>query len=287
MRACSERSEDLEKHVSSLEQDLHKLKWEAEEAQRDVQRLGRHEAESARLSKENLDLRCSLENMRASCARLATLQEEHSKAQRELQDLQMKLEGTQEEAQAEKKRTERLELNVAALNQEKHKLAEDARARKEEREELEKERLEAQAREEEVRREVEILKEEQRRKDEVEKEKSKLHLDLEQSEKARKHLEKENWRMRTLAEGKELELDEKARLVAAVEKENLSLSQDVSRLKEMVVKAKGLEKENKELQKQATIDKRTLATLREVRGKGHLRTVSLWLWLNGINTVNS
>lgn len=270
LHTCSERSEALEKQVSSLEQDIHKLKWEAEEAQRDVQRLGRHEAESARLSKDNLDLRCSLENMRASCARLTALQEEHNRAQREIQDLHMKLEATQEEAQAEMKRTERLELNVAALTQEKHQLAEELQASKGEREESEKERLEAQAREEEVRREVEILKEEQRRKDEIEKEKSKLHLDLEQSEKARKHLEKENWRIRTLAEGKDLELDEKTRLLTAAEKDNLSLSQDVNRLKEMVVKAKELEKESKELQKQATIDQRTLATLREVRGKRHL-----------------
>lgn len=269
MRACSERSEVLEKQVSSLEQDIHKLKWEAEEAQRDVQRLGRHEAESGRLSKENLDLRCSMENMRASCARLVTLQEEHNKAQREIQDLQTKLEGTQEEAVTEKKRVERLELNLAALNQEKYKLAEEIQASKEEREELEKERLEAQAREEEVRQEVEILKEEQRRKDEIEKEKSKLHLDLEQSEKARKHLEKENWRIRTLLEGKELELDEKSRYLTTAEKDNMSLSQDVNRLKEAVVKAKEMEKENKELQKQATIDKRMLATLREVRGKSH------------------
>ncbi|XP_011612576.2 protein Daple [Takifugu rubripes] len=263
LRACSERSEALEKQVSTLEQDIHRLKWEAEEAQRDIQRLGRHEAESSRLSKENLDLRCSLENMRASCARLATLQEEHNKAQREFQDLQMKLEETQDEAQAEKKRVERLELAVSSLTQEKHKLAEQIQASKEEREELEKERLEAQAREEEVRREVEILKGEQKRKDEVEKEKSKLHLDLEQSEKARKHLEKESWRIRTLLEGKELELDEKTMRLTTVEKDNLSMSQDVNRLKETVVKAKELEKENKELQKQATIDKRTLATLRE------------------------
>lgn len=252
-----------------MEQDIHKLRWEAEEAQRDAQRLGRHEAEGARLSRENLDLRCSLENMRASCARLATLQEEHNTAQKEIQDLQIRLEGSQEEAQAEKKRTDRLELNVAALSQEKHKLGEELQASKEEREELEKERLEARAIEEELRREVDILKEEQRRKGEIEREKVKLHSDLEQSEKARKLLEKENWKMRTLAEGKELELDEKRRLLTAVEKQNVSLSQDVSRLKEMVVKAKGLEKENKELQKQATIDKRTLATLREVRGKRH------------------
>ncbi|KAM9341159.1 protein Daple [Symphorus nematophorus] len=263
LRACSERSEALEKQMSSMEQEVHRLKREAEEAQREVQRLARHEAESSLLSKENLDLRCSLENLRSSSARLATLQEEHQEAQKETQELQRRLEDAREEAQGERKRVERLELNVAALNQEKHRIEEEVQRSKEEREEVERERQEMQAREEELRREVEELKEERRRKEEVDKERRKLQLDLEQSEKGRKHLEKESWRMRTLLEGKETELEEKGRRLATVQKESVALSKEVERLKEVAVKAKELERENKELQKQATIDKRTLATLRE------------------------
>ncbi|XP_035530045.1 protein Daple isoform X2 [Morone saxatilis] len=260
LRACSERSEALEKQVSSLEQEMHRLKREAEEAQ---QRVGRHEGENSLLSKENLDLRCSMENLRSSTARLATLQEEHKDAQREIQELQRRLEEAREEAQGERKRVERLELNVTALNQEKHRLEEEVQRSKEEREEVERESRDTQTREEELRREVEELKQERRRREETDKERRKLQLDLEQSEKGRKQLEKESWRIRTLLEGKETELEEKARQLAAVEKEGTAQSKQVDRLKEVVVKAKELERENKELQKQATIDKRTLATLRE------------------------
>uniref|UniRef100_A0A8C9ZSF0 Coiled-coil domain containing 88C n=1 Tax=Sander lucioperca TaxID=283035 RepID=A0A8C9ZSF0_SANLU len=263
LRACSERSEALEKQVSSLEQEVHRLKREAEEAQRELQRLGRQEAENGLLSKENLDLRCSLENMRSSSARLVSLQEEHKEAQREAQNLQRRLEEAREEAQGERKRAERIELNVAALNQEKHRLEAEIQRSKEEREEEERERQETQAREEELRREVEELKEERRRREEVEEERRKLQLDLEQSEKGRKQLEKESWRLRTLLEGKETELEEKARRLATVEKEGATLSKEVDRLKEVSVKAREFEREHKELQKQATIDKRTLATLRE------------------------
>ncbi|TMS21289.1 Protein Daple [Larimichthys crocea] len=263
LRACSERSEALEKQVSSLEQEMHRLKREAEEAQRELQRLGRHEAESTLLSKENLELRCSLENLRSSTARLATLQEEHKEAQRETQELHRRLEEAREEVQGERKRVERLELNVAALNQEKHSLEEVIQRSKEEKEEIEGERRETHNREEELKREVEVLKVEQRRKEEIDKERRKLQLDLEQSEKGRKHLEKESWRIRTLLEGKETELEEKTRRLVTVEKEGTALSKEVNRLKEVAVKAKELERENKELQKQATIDKRTLATLRE------------------------
>ncbi|TNN62009.1 Protein Daple [Liparis tanakae] len=263
LRACSERSEALEKQMSSLEQEVHRLKREAEEAQREQQRLVRHEAENSLLSKENLDMRCSLENLRSSSARLATLQEEHKEAQRETQDVQRKLEEAREEAQGERKRAERLELNVAALNQEKHRLGEEVQRSREEREDEESQRQDTQAREEELRREVEEMKEERRRREEVEKERRKLQLDLEQSEKGRKHLEKETWKIRTLLEAKETELEDNAKRLVTVKKEGAILGKEVDRLKEVSVKAKESEKENKELQKRATIDKRTLATLRE------------------------
>ncbi|KAI3367988.1 hypothetical protein L3Q82_026814, partial [Scortum barcoo] len=263
MRACSERSEVLEKQVSSLEQEVHKLKWEAEEAQRELQRLGRQEAESSLLSKENLELRCSVENLRSSSARLATLQEEHKEAQKETQELQRRLEEAREEAQGERKRVERLEVNLAAANQERHHLEEEIQRSREEREEVERERHETQAREEDLKREVEELKEERRRREEVDEERRKLQLDLEQSEKSRKHMEKESWKIRTLLEGKETELEEKVRQLATVKKESAALSKEVDRLKDVAAKGKEVERENKELQKQATIDKRTLATLRE------------------------
>ncbi|XP_060938263.1 protein Daple [Limanda limanda] len=263
LRACSERSEALEKQVSSFEQEVHRLKREADEAQQQLQHLNRHEVENSLLSKENLDLRCSMENLRSSSARLATLQEEHTEIQRETQELKRRLEEVREEAQTERKRAERLEVNMATLNQEKHRLEEELERSKDEREEVERKRQETQSRMEEWRREVEDLKEERKRREEGDKERRKLQLDLEQSEKGRKHLEKESLKIRTLLEGKETELEERVRILATMEKEGGVLSKEVDRLKEVAVKAKELERENKELHKQATIDKRTLATLRE------------------------
>ncbi|XP_041827367.1 protein Daple isoform X2 [Melanotaenia boesemani] len=263
LRACSEHSEALEKQVTSLEQEVHKLKREAEEAQKEVQRLSKHEAESSLLSKENLDLRCSLENLRSSSARLPTLQEELKEAQRETQEVQRRLEEAREEAQGERKRAERLESSLSALNQEKHRLEEELERSKEQREEVEGRMREIQSKEEELRREVGQLKEERRRREEGDEERKKLQLDLEQSEKSRKHLEKETWRIRTLLEGKETELEEKSSKLTTMMKEGAAMRKEAERLKEAVVKAKELERENKELQKQATMDKRTLVTLRE------------------------
>ncbi|XP_039905583.1 protein Daple isoform X2 [Simochromis diagramma] len=263
LRACSERSEALEKQVTSLEQEVHRLKREAEENQRELQRLTKQEAENGLLSKENLELRCSLESLRSSSTRLTTVQEELQEAQREMQELQRRLDQAGEEAQGERKRAERLEVNLTALNQEKHHIEEEMEKSKEERVEEERRRQEAESREEDLKREVEELKEERRRRVEGDEERKKLQLDLEQSEKGRKQLEKESWRMRTLLEGKETELEEKTRRLTEVTKEGGALKKEVERMKEAAVKAKEVERENKELQKQATIDKRTLATLRE------------------------
>uniref|UniRef100_A0A667YQB3 Coiled-coil domain containing 88C n=1 Tax=Myripristis murdjan TaxID=586833 RepID=A0A667YQB3_9TELE len=263
LRASIDRSEALERDVSSLEQDVRRLKREAEEAWQELQRLGRCEEENSLLTKENVELRCSLENLRSSASHLAALQEEHREAQREREQLQTRLEEAREEALGERKRAERLELNVAGLNQEKHRLEDERDRRREEREEAERERQERQGREEELRREVDKLKEERRRREEGEEERKKLQLDLEQSEKDRKHLEKESWRMRTQLEAKDVELEEKSMQLVTLEREAGPLNKEVDRLKEVSVKAKELERENKELQKQATIDKKTLATLRE------------------------
>ncbi|KAM9842995.1 protein Daple [Aulostomus maculatus] len=263
LRACSERSEALEKEVSSLEQEVLKLKREAEETHQTLQRLRRHEAEKDLLSKENLDLRCSMENLRSSSALLVKQQEEYKEVQREVQELQRRLDEVRGEAEGERKRAERLEMNVATLSQEKHRIEEEKEKMKEEREEVERERRERQSREEELRKDLDELSEERRRREEGDMERRKIQLDLEQSEKGRKHMEKESWRIRTLLEGKETELEEKTRQLAAVKKESVSLIKEVARLKEVTAKAKELERENKELQKQATIDKRTLATLRE------------------------
>ncbi|XP_061156704.1 protein Daple isoform X1 [Syngnathus typhle] len=257
LRACSERSEFLEKQVSSLEQEVHRMKREAEEAQRGLQRLKKQEAENGLLTKDNVDLRCSVENLRSS---LLTKQQEEREVQEETQELQRQLEEVGGELQAERKRAERLEANV---NQEKHRFQGHMETFQEEKEEMERDKRETLSRHQELRKEVEGLRQEQRRREEGDQERRKILLDLEQSEKGRKHLEKETWRNRMLLEAKEAELEEKATQLAAAEKDSGEMRKEVHLLKEVALKAKDLERENKELHKQATIDKRTLLALRE------------------------
>ncbi|XP_054909553.1 protein Daple isoform X2 [Poeciliopsis prolifica] len=256
LRLCSQHTEALERQVTSLQQEALRLRRDAEEAQKELQRLAQQEAQNSLLSMENLELRRSVENLRSSSARLPTLEEELQEARRETQQAQRSLEEVWEEAQGERKRAERLELNLLALNQEKQHLQEQLERSREE-------KLEADGRARENQRREEELKEERRRREEAEEERRKLQLDLEQAERSRKQLEKENLRIRTLQEAKALELEETASLAASSLKEATALKRELERLEEASAKAKELERENKELQKETTIDKKTLDTLRE------------------------
>ena len=59
--------------------------------------------------------------------------------------------------------------------------------------------------------------------------------------------------------------------VARLEREARALGKEAEGLRETAERVKALERDNRELAKQNAIDQRTLATLREVRGRGWLK----------------
>uniref|UniRef100_A0A8C5CLG7 HOOK N-terminal domain-containing protein n=1 Tax=Gadus morhua TaxID=8049 RepID=A0A8C5CLG7_GADMO len=253
-----ERAEALEKEVASLEQESRRLKREAEEVARlGAQRTVRREEESRLLAQENRELRRSSEGLRSAAARLAALQEEHSRVQQEHEELAGRLEEAREESRVERRQAEQ---TAAALSQEKRRLEEALERTQDEKEEAERTRQEER---EARRREAGELREERRRREEAEEERRRIVTDLEQSEKERKGMEKETWRLRNQLEAKEAELEEKEACLTKARKESGAQGKELERLKEASVRVKELERDSKELQKQATIDLRTLATLRE------------------------
>lgn len=67
------------------------------------------------------------------------------------------------------------------------------------------------------------------------------------------------------AEIQDANLDSSNVCMASLEREMRFLVKEVEGLRETAERVKGLERDNRELSKQAAIDQRTLATLREVR----------------------
>jgi hypothetical protein len=78
-------------------------------------------------------------------------------------------------------------------------------------------------------------------------------------------LEKENRKLRQSLDVKETSLDEAMTRQSSLEQENKTLKKSLEQKKSVEAKNKELEKENKEMFTERNADRKTVATLREVR----------------------
>ncbi|XP_034544766.1 girdin-like isoform X2 [Notolabrus celidotus] len=111
-----------------------------------------------------------------------------------------------------------------------------------------------------------------RRLEQLEAEKQSLEQETAVLEREKRQLEKENRRLRQQAEIQEANLDSSNVCMASLEREMRFLVKEVEGLRETAERVKGLEGDNRELSKQAAIDQRTLATLREELVSEKLKT---------------
>uniref|UniRef100_A0A674BI16 Coiled-coil domain containing 88C n=1 Tax=Salmo trutta TaxID=8032 RepID=A0A674BI16_SALTR len=267
-----DRAETLERDNASLEQDNRRLKKQADTAQNISLRLTTLEKDHSLLDQENLELRRTVESLRPATVRLAQLQQENGELEREREELARSV----EELRSQGKRAERLEMSVSSMGQENQSLQQSLDNSSTKIQGLERELRQAEAETGGLRRELEEVCLVGKRLEAVEKEKRGLEQELGQSEKERKQLEKEARRLWQQLEVKEGVLEEGALRLASLEKEGITKEKELERLKEVTGKVKELERENKELQKQATIDKRTLVTLREDLVNEKLKVQQQW-----------
>uniref|UniRef100_A0A8C7GPT0 Coiled-coil domain containing 88C n=1 Tax=Oncorhynchus kisutch TaxID=8019 RepID=A0A8C7GPT0_ONCKI len=267
-----DRAEALERDNASLEQDNRRLKKQADTAQNTSLRLTTLEKDHSLLDQENLELRRTVESLRPAAVRLAQLQQENGELERDREELARSV----EELRSQGKRAERLEMSISSLGQENQRLQQSLDNSSTKIQGLERELRQAEAETGGLRRELEEVCLVAKRLEAVEKEKRGLEQELGQSEKESKQLEKEARRLWQQLEVKERVLEESALRLASLEKEGITKDKELERLKEATGKVKELERENKELQKQATIDKRTLATLREDLVNEKLKVQQQW-----------
>uniref|UniRef100_A0A8C7UMG0 Coiled-coil domain containing 88C n=1 Tax=Oncorhynchus mykiss TaxID=8022 RepID=A0A8C7UMG0_ONCMY len=260
LKITCDRAEALERDNTSLEQDNRRLKKQVDTTQNVSLRLATLENDHSLLDEENLELRRTVESLRPAAVRLAQLQQENSELEREREDLTSSV----EELRSQRKRAERLELSIGSLGQENQRLQQSLENSSTKIQGLVRELRQAETETGVLRRELEEVRLAGKRLEVVEKEKRGLEQELGQSEKERKQLEKEAQRLWQQLEVKEEVLEESALKLASLEKEGNTKEKELERLKEVAGMVKELAIQNKELQKQATIDKRTLATLREV-----------------------
>ncbi|XP_028277326.1 girdin-like [Parambassis ranga] len=170
------------------------------------------------------------------------------------------------------KQTQRLEAKCRALDTVNQHLqtALDNTERKVQRLEAEVQELEAEN--QSLQATLEELRISARRLEQLETEKQSLEHETTTLEKDKRQLEKENRRLRQQAEIQEANLDSSNVCMASLEREMRCLVKEMEGLKETAERVKGLERDNRELTKQAAIDQRTLATLREELVSEKLKT---------------
>ncbi|XP_056402947.1 protein Daple isoform X3 [Hyla sarda] len=259
MRILEEKVEGLEKENGKLESENRIFKKSLDTMQNVSIRLEVLENENKQLDEENLELRRAVEAMRFSCARITQMERENSELQKEKEDLQKNV----EVLKALGKKSERLEVTYQGLSEENWRLQQMVEAGNKKVNELEAELKETERENKELQKTSEEMKINSKRLERLEQEKMVMEQEMTQLEKDKKMLEKDSKRLWQQVELKDAILDDNTVKLADLEKENKTLEKEVSKLREMSSRTRELEKENKDLVQQLTVDKRTLATLRE------------------------
>ncbi|KAM6360443.1 protein Daple [Alca torda] len=259
MKIVTEKVEVLEQENGDLEVENRKLRKSLDTLQNISIRLGDLERDNKQLDEENLELRKVVETMRFTSTKMAQIEAENKDLEREKEDLRKNV----EMLKAMSKKSERLELSYQSVNSENQRLQQIVENSSKKIQELEKEVQGMESENQVLQRNLEELKISAKRLERLEKENKALEQEMSQLEKDKKMLEKETKRLWQQMELKDAILDDSTVKLAVAEKENKTLEKEIARFRDSSNKLKEFEKDNKDLIKQVTIDKRTLATLRE------------------------
>eukprot|EP00062_Callorhinchus_milii_P007987 gi/632950194/ref/XP_007890584.1/ PREDICTED: girdin isoform X1 [Callorhinchus milii] len=259
LKITCEKVDALEQENSDLEVENRKVKKSLDSLKNLTVQLEALEKENCQLDDENLQLRRTVESLKSTTIKLAQLELENKELESEKDQLKKSL----DLLKACNKKTERLEVSYQGLDLENHRLQKALENSSKKINQLENELQDLETENHSLQRNLEELKISSKHLEQLEKENKLLEQETVQLEKDKKQLEKENKRLRQQVEIKDSTLDENNLKIASLEKENKSLAKEISKFKDSLGRLKDLEKENREHVKQATIDKKTLLTLRE------------------------
>ncbi|XP_015270151.1 PREDICTED: protein Daple [Gekko japonicus] len=259
MKVTIDKMEVLEQENRGLEMENRKLKKSLDTLHNVTVRLESLEKDNKELDEENLELRRMVETMRFTSTKMAQIETENKELEREKEELGKNVEMLKMLV----KKSDRLELSYQSVSAENQRLQQILENSSKKIQELEKELQGTEGENQTLSKRLEELKVSNKHLEWLENEKKQLEQEVSQLDKDKKMLEKETKRLWQQVELKDASLDDNTARLAALEKENRTLEKDLTRFRDSSSKMKEFEKDNKDLLKQVTIDKRTLATLRE------------------------
>ncbi|XP_041070874.1 protein Daple [Carcharodon carcharias] len=249
----------LEQENSNLELENSKLKKSLNSLQNVSIKLESVENDNKQLDEENLELRRMVETLKFTRTKLIKVEMENRELEKEKDELRKSV----ELLRASTRKSERLEISYQSLDSENQRLQQSLDNSNTKIQQLEKELQDTENENHVLQKNLEELKVSSKRLEKLERDNKVLEHEAAQLEKDKKTLDKENKRLWQQVELKDAILDENSLKLSSMEKEKRTLEKEVGKYKETTSKVKELEVDNKELFKQATINKRTLATLRE------------------------
>ncbi|XP_026534975.1 protein Daple isoform X2 [Notechis scutatus] len=259
IKITTEKVEVLEQENKDLEVENKKLKKSLDTLHNVSIQLENLEKNNKQLDDKNLELRQIVETMRLTSTKLAQIEAENKHLEKENEELQKNI----VMQKVLLKKSERLELSYQSMNAENQRLQQILESSNKKVQQLEKELQSVEDDNQSLQRKSEELKISSKQVEWLEKEKKLLEQEVFQLDKDKKMLEKETKRLWQQVELKDANLDENTIKLTTIEKEYKILERELARVRDSSNKMKEFEKSNKDLQKQVTIDKRTLATLRE------------------------
>ncbi|XP_034274224.1 protein Daple isoform X2 [Pantherophis guttatus] len=259
MKITTEKVEVLEQENKDLEVENRTLKKSLDTLHNVSIQLENLEKNNKQLDDKNQELRQIVETMKFTSTKLAQIEAENEELEKEKEELQKNI----IMLKVLLKKSERLELSYQSMNAENQKLQQILESSSKKVQQLEKELQGVEDDNQSLQRKLEEQKISSKQVEWLEKEKKLLEQEVFQLDKDKKMLEKETKRLWQQVELKDANLDENTIKLTTIEKEYKILERELARVSDSSSKMKEFEKNNKDLQKQVTIDKRTLATLRE------------------------
>ncbi|XP_033125963.1 girdin-like [Anneissia japonica] len=277
-----DRFEELEHENSVLEVQKEKMENEKLQQERSLtelrvhcQKLEQYEADNVQLRSRLQTLQKTLDTMKDNMSKVLELEHDKEELDRQNRQLQKSIEALK----SSQERGSQLEVDYIELETQNKQLQKSIELNKMKIEKLEKENQEldnhVERLKEDLKKSSESLKLSSKMVEDLEKDNRTLELEKETVEKDKRRLDKENTRLKMSLEGKDSEIDEASTKIATLQREVKHVQKSAEKNKEIAERVKELEAENRDLVKQSTLDKKTLATLREELVNEKIRTQQL------------
>ncbi|XP_072031647.1 girdin-like isoform X3 [Amphiura filiformis] len=271
LKLMCDKQEELEKCNSELELEKRKLEKSLETLKSRCEKMDHVESEIVQLRADNQRLQRSLETVKGTASKVTQL--EHDKEELDRQNRQ--LQKSMVSLKSFEAKVSQLEVDNMKLENENKRLETVIQLSKQKVEKLERETQELDSEVELLRKQVDAAKLSEKKVEVIEKNCRTLELQKMSVDNEVSLLQKENKRLKHSLQARDNLVDEANARAATLEQDHKQLQKTVTRHRDSGDRVKELEKENKDILKQVTMDKKTLASLREELVKEKITTQQL------------